>query len=444
MRLLLLHIILLLTSFTLTAQPITWQRTYGDSNIDYGYSIVQSPDLGYIAVGRKRIGTVSYAYAMKLNMHGDTIWTRLFSGFQAQKIIMTTDGKYVITTSSLMFKIDIDGNLIWQVPAFSQKIVPGMGGEFLGIQNLILRKYGPNGDIVWSRDFSKTINGYFVDIALNSINELVLIGNLNNSLTCNRIVLRTNLDGNEISRTSFYWTVNPAYIIPVENNSFVLSGSWSPRLAKFDSSGSIIWDSSYAGTEPEYYETFHTIKTLDGGFALAGYYRNGDYDYYVNLLKIDFDGGKSWSRVYGFGDHDEGQFVQQTADSGYAIIGFRDNFNLGDIYVLKTNTEGYVFPPSAINDPGYQVTDGGFLLYPNYPNPFNSTTRIRFYIPVNTFVSLKIIDIKGGLIVKLAEKKFESGEHEVEFSSGGFSSGVYFCLMETPNARRTVKLFLTK
>lgn len=112
MRLLLLHIILLLTSFTLTAQPITWQRTYGDSNIDYGYSIVQSPDLGYIAVGRKRIGTVSYAYAMKLNMHGDTIWTRLFSGFQAQKIIMTTDGKYVITTSSLMFKIDIDGNLI--------------------------------------------------------------------------------------------------------------------------------------------------------------------------------------------------------------------------------------------------------------------------------------------------------------------------------------------
>ncbi len=58
------------------SQAVTWQRTYGEGNIDYGYSIVQTPDEGYIAVGRKRIETVSYMFAMRLNKFGDTIWTK--------------------------------------------------------------------------------------------------------------------------------------------------------------------------------------------------------------------------------------------------------------------------------------------------------------------------------------------------------------------------------
>jgi hypothetical protein len=444
MRLLLLHIILLLTSFTLTAQPITWQRTYGDSNIDYGYSIVQTPDSGYIAVGRKRVGTNNYAIAIRLNSFGDTVWTKLYYSVEARKILRTSDGNYVITTSSLMDKIDIDGNLIWQVPVFSEKVVQGLDGELLAIQDLILRKYSSNGIIVWSKDFSKTINGHFVDIAVNSANELVLVGNLNNSTTDNRFVLRTNLGGTEISRTKFFWNVNPAYVIPVAKNGFVLSGSRTPRLALFDSTGSIVWDSSYSVSLPEYFETFHTIKTFNGGYALAGYYRNGDYDYYINLLKIDFDGRKSWSRVYGFGDHDEGQYVQQTSDSGFIIIGFRDNFNLGDIYVIKTDKTGYASPPLAINNPEYEETVGGFRLYPSYPNPFNSTTKIRFYIPISTIVSIKVIDLNGKLVAKIAEKKFDFGEHVFEFSTSGLSSGLYLCVMHTPNASKTIKLLLTK
>lgn len=444
MKVLLTHIILLLTSITLTAQPITWQKTYGDSNIDYGYSIVQTPDLGYIAVGRKRVGTNNYAIAIRLNSFGDTVWTKLYYSVEARKIIKTSDGKYVITTSSLMDKIDIDGNLIWQVPVFSKKIIPGLNGDILVIQDLILRKYSSNGNIVWSRDFSNTIDGYFVDIAVNSANELVLVGNLNNSTTGNRFVLRTNLDGIEMSNSIFFWTVNPAYVIPVEKNGFVLSASWTPRLAMFDSSGSIVWDSSYSVALPEHNATFHTIKTFDDGFALAGYYRNEDYDYFVNLLKIDSTGNKSWSRIFGFGDHDEGQFVQQTSDSGFIIIGFRDNFNLGDIYVIKTDKTGYASPPLAINNPEYEETVGGFRLYPSYPNPFNSTTKIRFYIPISTSVSLKVIDINGRLIAKIAERKFQIGEHELEFSTSGLSSGLYFCIMEILDERKVVKLLLTK
>jgi hypothetical protein len=60
------------------SQPITWQRTYGGSNIDYGYSIVQTPDEGYIAVGRKRINTTAYMFAMRLNKFDQTLTSNFF------------------------------------------------------------------------------------------------------------------------------------------------------------------------------------------------------------------------------------------------------------------------------------------------------------------------------------------------------------------------------
>ena len=51
MRLLLPHIILLLTSITITAQTITWQKVYGDAGEDVGLSITQVFDGGYVMCG---------------------------------------------------------------------------------------------------------------------------------------------------------------------------------------------------------------------------------------------------------------------------------------------------------------------------------------------------------------------------------------------------------
>lgn len=432
----------LLTSLCISAQTITWQRTYGEGNIDYGYSITQTEDEGYIAVGRKRILTANYAFAMRLNKFGDTIWIKYFGGFEAKKIITTSDGNYVLTTFYFMIKIDADGNVIWQVPSFSDKIIAGKNGELYAIRDLTLRKYDVQGEVVWNKDFTKAIGGYFVDVSINSSNELMVVGNLSNSAAGNRIVLRTDLDGIEVSRNSFYWSVNPAYIIPVDNNGFTLSGSRSPHLAKFDSAGNMIWDSSYSAPLPEYYETFHSVKTFDGGYALAGYYKNENYDFFVNLLKIDSDGRKSWSRLFGFGDHDEARFVQQTTDSGFVIIGFRDNFNLGDIYVIKTDRAGNVNPVSVASSHAFEEAFPRVSLYPNYPNPFNSATKIRFSITEYTLLSLRIVDMKGNTVHQLDERGFNSGDHEIVFTANGLPSGTYFCILNTPDEQRILKLLV--
>ena len=67
-----------------------------------------------------------------------------------------------------------------------------------------------------------------------------------------------------------------------------------------------------------------------------------------------------------------------------------------------------------------------FHLYNNFPNPINPSTKIRFQIPDNEFVSLKVCDILGNEIASLVNEEKPAGEYEIEFDGKGLSSGMYF------------------
>jgi hypothetical protein len=79
-----------------------WTRTYGGTDRDYGHSVQQTTDGGYIVAGR----TFSFGayrgdvYLVKTDAYGDTTWTRTFGGLNWDKgysVHQTTDGGYVIT-----------------------------------------------------------------------------------------------------------------------------------------------------------------------------------------------------------------------------------------------------------------------------------------------------------------------------------------------------------
>jgi pimeloyl-ACP methyl ester carboxylesterase len=67
-----------------------------------------------------------------------------------------------------------------------------------------------------------------------------------------------------------------------------------------------------------------------------------------------------------------------------------------------------------------------FELYQNYPNPFNPATTIKYGLPFDAKVTLKIFDILGREIVTLINKNKKAGTHRIEFNSRDISSGVYF------------------
>ena len=85
-----------------------------------------------------------------------------------------------------------------------------------------------------------------------------------------------------------------------------------------------------------------------------------------------------------------------------------------------------------------------YLLEQNYPNPFNPITCIKFCIPNNNLVNLKIFDILGREIAILVDGRKEAGFHSVYWNAGGFSSGVYFYRLQSGSFVETKKLMVIK
>ncbi|MFH0991366.1 MAG: T9SS type A sorting domain-containing protein [bacterium] len=71
-----------------------------------------------------------------------------------------------------------------------------------------------------------------------------------------------------------------------------------------------------------------------------------------------------------------------------------------------------------------------FLLLPNYPNPFNSATTIRFLVPVKSQVLLRVYDALGRAVATLADAVITPGVYQSQWRAETLASGVYFVRME--------------
>lgn len=71
-----------------------------------------------------------------------------------------------------------------------------------------------------------------------------------------------------------------------------------------------------------------------------------------------------------------------------------------------------------------------FEVQQNYPNPFNPSTTIKYSIPQDAFVSLKVFNVLGEQVSELINKEIKTGIHEVTFNADNLSSGFYFYLVE--------------
>ncbi|MBI2429386.1 MAG: T9SS type A sorting domain-containing protein [Ignavibacteriales bacterium] len=73
-----------------------------------------------------------------------------------------------------------------------------------------------------------------------------------------------------------------------------------------------------------------------------------------------------------------------------------------------------------------QTVINDFTLEQNYPNPFNMSTVIRYSLPEDADVTIKVYDIIGKEIGTLVHSKQAAGVHSVGFGNNTLSSGTYF------------------
>jgi len=287
-----------------------WTRTFGGPNDDYCWSVRQTSDGGYVILRN----TDSYGAAdagvwlIKIDAAGNKVWERNVDGAGddwGNSLQQTRDGGYVVTGSTAasgvndldvwFFKMDANGNVLWQktyrrtggAAGSSVKqtldggyVVAGgcvqSGSEY--VTDLWFLRTDSSGDTLWTR----TYGGQGFDDA-SWVDE----------------------------------TVDDGYVMAGGTSSYG-AGEGDFWLIKTDASGDTVWTRTFGG--PRNDACLSAGRTQDGGYILTGYtcsYGVGLCS--VWLIKTDADGQESWNRVLGSEDYNYGEAVQQTADGGYVV-----------------------------------------------------------------------------------------------------------------------------
>jgi hypothetical protein len=85
-----------------------------------------------------------------------------------------------------------------------------------------------------------------------------------------------------------------------------------------------------------------------------------------------------------------------------------------------------------------------FVLEQNYPNPFNPNTNIRFQLPKDSHVTLKVYNMIGQLVTTLINQDMNAGYQTISFDASKISSGTYIYRMEAGNYSQVKKMTLLK
>ena len=109
--------------------------------------------------------------------------------------------------------------------------------------------------------------------------------------------------------------------------------------------------------------------------------------------------------------------------------------------------------PVSATVPVKNLIPTALKLYPNYPNPFNSLTKLKIDVPESTsskqYISVVIYDILGHVIKTLYQGKITAGKHELSWDGKTDSGtvapgGVYFTVIKSDNFNKTIKMLLVK
>ncbi len=85
-----------------------------------------------------------------------------------------------------------------------------------------------------------------------------------------------------------------------------------------------------------------------------------------------------------------------------------------------------------------------FSISQNYPNPFNSQTSFSFGLPANDHVTLRVFDLLGREVATVLNRDMNAGNHTINWSAEGLSTGVYVYKLTTSQYSDTKKLLFLK
>jgi hypothetical protein len=116
---------------------------------------------------------------------------------------------------------------------------------------------------------------------------------------------------------------------------------------------------------------------------------------------------------------------------------------LGETDSISTETYARLDAVTSVKEDQSGLLES-YVLEQNFPNPFNASTAIRFYLPGTEHVTLRVLDILGREVEVLLDREMERGEHSVTFHRPDLPSGMYILRMETAGFVQTRMMELVR
>ncbi len=122
------------------------------------------------------------------------------------------------------------------------------------------------------------------------------------------------------------------------------------------------------------------------------------------------------------------------------------NLNDAKYSLSKIFSDGAPLSKSKFNEVNWRGlnTVDSYDLSQNYPNPFNPSTTIKFQLPTDGFVTLKVYDILGNEVTTLINEQKPQGRYEVNFNASSLASGVYIYKIQSGSFISSKKMLLIK
>ena len=345
---------------------VEWSQIYGGPNDDQARSVVATSDGGFASAGFTEsfgAGDADF-WLVKTDGSGNVEWNQTYGGEGSEwgsSLIQTSDGGFVITGRKPRYNGDIYGDC-WLVRTdFSGNMVwdQTYGGEGSDVVKSIVET--SDGGFALA-GYTSSFNAEFNDCWMIKTDDL---GNLE----WNQIYGGPNIDrANALIATS-----DGGFALACQTESFG-AGEYDFWLIKTDMSGNIEWNQTYGG--PRNDVPYSLLETSGGGFVLAGHTRSighGNEDFW--LVKTDKSGNMEWDRFYGSSEHEIAYSLIKNSDSGYTLAGAKEFWIWNDqgfwepqhhdFWVVRTNVQGIPEFPSWIILPLFVVATLVVLIVSN-------------------------------------------------------------------------------